>query len=241
VCTLSWLREPESYTLFFNRDERRTRARALPPRIERADGVRFLAPRDPDGGGTWLAANEHGIALALLNLYDVAPEVARRARRSRGLLVLSHAGVRSLDRLEERLRVTRLADYAPFELVGFEPGGDPRHFTWDGDALRSERQASEAAPLASSSVAQAAARASRRAQHADLIARAGAVRVESLDAFHRDHGPERGPLSTCMHRADAATVSYSQVRIAHGRVSFAYAAGAPCQVELGTPLVLGRS
>ena len=34
MCTLSWLREtddPDSYQLFFNRDERRTRRAAAPP------------------------------------------------------------------------------------------------------------------------------------------------------------------------------------------------------------------
>ena len=34
---------------------------AEPPRVRTQRGVSFLSPRDPDGGGTWMLANERGL------------------------------------------------------------------------------------------------------------------------------------------------------------------------------------
>ncbi|NIP92410.1 MAG: hypothetical protein GWO24_02620, partial [Akkermansiaceae bacterium] len=68
MCTLTWWRGTAgSYEVFFNRDEKRTRSIADPPRVHERDGVRFLAPLDPDGGGTWMLANDRGLLVCLLN------------------------------------------------------------------------------------------------------------------------------------------------------------------------------
>ncbi len=69
MCTVSWRAARDGYDLFFNRDELHTRAPELPPALSERDGVRFLAPRDGDHGGTWLAVNEHGLTVCLLNDY----------------------------------------------------------------------------------------------------------------------------------------------------------------------------
>ena len=81
MCTVSWTREPDGYHLLANRDEKRTRAIAQPPRVRRHFGVRYLAPTDTDHGGTWIAVNEYGIAACLLNRPGLT-----RGVQSRGLL-----------------------------------------------------------------------------------------------------------------------------------------------------------
>ena len=101
VCTVTWLREPSGYRLFFNRDELRSRLEAEPPRRHEgraADGaaVAFLAPVDGDHGGTWIAANEHGVTVGLVNGYRRADASAPADVRSRGLLVRDLAGCRSV-------------------------------------------------------------------------------------------------------------------------------------------------
>ena len=60
-------------------------------------------------------------------------------------------------------------------------------------------------------------------------------------SFHRSHRPVRGPWSVCMHRLDARTVSYSQLRASETELSFRYAQGAPCRAALGPALILDRS
>jgi membrane protein DedA with SNARE-associated domain len=46
MCTVTWLMHADSYAVFFNRDELKTRSRALPPAIKKQNGVRHIAPVD---------------------------------------------------------------------------------------------------------------------------------------------------------------------------------------------------
>jgi hypothetical protein len=48
-----------------------------------------------------------------------------------------------------------------------------------------------------------------------------------LRQLHRSHAPKRGPFSICMHRADAATVSYTEVSVSQRRGTMRYKPG-PC-------------
>lgn len=57
-----------------NRDELHSRGTASPPTVRARDGVRVVAPIDADGGGTWIAANDHGLCVCLLNHYPDAGE-----------------------------------------------------------------------------------------------------------------------------------------------------------------------
>ena len=229
MCTLSWSTDARGYELWFSRDERRTRARADAPAESCVRGVRVLAPRDPEGGGAWLAVNEHGVALALLNRYDVAAPPMSGPLASRGVIVRAHAGARDADEVERSLRALPLACFAPFDLAVFAPGAAVRRLGWDGRVLEIERDAR--GPLASSAVAAHEARAWRTLRFARLR---GA-------AFHRDHDAARPELATCMHRADAETVSLSRIRVTPERIAFAYAPGAPCRTPFGPELELARA
>ena len=50
-----------------------------------------------------------------------------------------------------------------------------------------------------------------------------------LRRLHRSHRPARGAHSTCVHRADAGTVSYTEVEVEARRVRVGYVAGPPCR------------
>src|SRR5260221_11105891 len=81
MCTVSWLHEDDGYHLLCNRDEKLSRAPALPPRIQERNGVRYVAPIDGNFGGAWIGANEFGVSICLLNGVTRCGGV-----RSRGLL-----------------------------------------------------------------------------------------------------------------------------------------------------------
>ena len=49
--------------------------------------------------------------------------------------------------------------------------------------------------------------------------------LKRLRQLHRSHAPKRGPFSICMHRADAATVSYTEVSVTKNSASMRYASG----------------
>ena len=229
MCTLSFRLEPDGFELFFSRDEQRSRTPAVAPEIHATSGARFIAPRDPEGGGTWIAVNEHGLAVALLNDYAARPAGLRF--ESRGALVLALADARDPRELARRVCARSLAAYRPFELVVFAPGEAVLRFAWNGRELATEPGAR--GPFASSAVAQAAARAARRARFAESDG--------ELERFHREHAPARGALSVCMHRADAVTVSLARVRVDRARVAMAYAPGSPCRSRFDSELELARA
>jgi hypothetical protein len=60
MCTVSLIHLPRerALRLAVNRDELRTRAEALPPRVVRLGGRLAVMPVDPQGGGTWVGADE---------------------------------------------------------------------------------------------------------------------------------------------------------------------------------------
>lgn len=247
MCTVSWLRGAAGYDLFCNRDERRARARALPPTVRDRVGVRYVAPADGDFGGSWIAANEHGLTLCLLNGYEDEETRPREGtqppagERSRGLLLIDLIDCRAAAQARARLAAsTDLPRYRSFTLLALDAAGAGVAARWAGGRLMLEDE--PRAPMTSSSFETAAVRAAREGLFRRTVAAAGeSAGAELFAQFHRSHEPARGPYSVCMHRGDAATASFSRVRVRGGRIEFEYQSGAPC--EGGTPvkIVLPRA
>ena len=78
MCTVTFIVRRRGYCLGMNRDEKLTRPIALPPLKATVDGRTVLAPSEP-GGGTWIAANDHGTTLALINWYSITARVDGKA------------------------------------------------------------------------------------------------------------------------------------------------------------------
>ncbi|MFT5050291.1 MAG: hypothetical protein ACI8QZ_001692 [Chlamydiales bacterium] len=242
MCTLSWVATGAGYDLFFNRDERIGRGAESAPLETLHEGVRVLAPRDTDAGGTWITVNEHGVTNAILNGYFESDERHNPGRRSRGLLSLDHADVGSPSDLTARIEVLDLSIYAPFTLCSFQPVAGPtlgQALEWDGARLRASMLATDQAPVCSSAIDDAGTRARRTAEwtRQSAIAPMDAARLASFHSSHLD-GPSAH--SPCMHRSDADTRSMIHVRVDAHRVSMTYTPGAPCRTPADAPLTLDR-
>ncbi|HEX5085378.1 MAG TPA: hypothetical protein VFY40_25355, partial [Blastocatellia bacterium] len=61
-----------------------------------------------------------------------------------------------------------------------------------------------------------------------LSAKSGKVDDRLLDKFHSSHFPAASAYSTCMHRDDARTVSFSKVNVSQDGIEFFYHADSPC-------------
>ena len=72
-------------------------------------------------------------------------------------------------------------------------------------------------------------RRNRVDRFSELSGAAAERTVELHLAYHTDHRPRRGPLSTCMHRPEARTVSFSRVTVDAEQVAFWYAPHPPCR------------
>ena len=218
MCTLTWWRESAgSYEVYFNRDERKTRAMAEPPRLREREGVSFLAPIDPDGGGTWMLVNERGLLVCLLNRWHEEAEGIMPAR-SRGQVVMEMAALENVPAVEERLRLEELEGVWPFRIVGFDPVGE-RSWTWNGRELTVDRIPE--LPLCSSSFHYAEVRIARRRRFQELCC-AQRMGSDLLGLYHSDTEDNPSPFTPRMLRSDAQTMSRSSVRVRNGNVTWTY-------------------
>src|SRR6266446_6612431 len=119
MCTVTFIARKRGYFLGMNRDEKLTRPTALPPRRRMVNGRAVFAPSEP-GGGTWIALNDQGATLALINWYSINARVARNAL-SRGEVVNSVSATISSDTADAGLHELPLNRISPFRLIGIYP------------------------------------------------------------------------------------------------------------------------
>jgi hypothetical protein len=245
MCTVTWLREEGGYHLFCNRDEKLTRKPALPPRLGVRDGVRYLAPIDGDFGGTWIATNEFGVSLCLLNggVLNGTASPRPEVMRSRGLLLLDLVWSRSLEEVVNTVVATDLSLYTSFTLAALSADEPTRVIEWNGRRSSIRTQPESCSMLTSSSFDSEAVKRIRAEEFARLVGERCSATL--LYEFHRSHAPSRSAYSPCMHRPDAETVSFSRLHVSHSESLFAYSTVAACinlrepektsQVELRMP------
>ncbi|HKJ85878.1 MAG TPA: NRDE family protein [Spirochaetia bacterium] len=232
MCTVTWLVSGGGYELFMNRDELYSRGPGLPPSLHSHEGIRYLAPIDSDGGGTWIAANEFGLTVCLLNHYPPAPPSPPApprpagGYRSRGQLVAELASKASPDSVVAAVRGGGLDAYRPFSLFTIATGRAPVLLRWNGHG-ELEQIDPPTPPVASSSFDSEAVVASRTRTYAALVG--DNPSPVNLAAYHASHEPGKGPYSVCVHREDGGSRSLTRVVVAGPEVRLSYQAGPPCE------------
>ena len=216
MCTVTIVPHDEGFRVVCNRDERRTRPAALPPRLLRV-GARVAAfPTDPLGGGTWIGVNDAGLVLALLNAAaavgsDDGRPIARP--RSRGFVVRAMLERGSADSILEALGGFDPAAFNPYRLVIIH-APTVTVVSSDGD-----RVVASQAPLAhpmlftSSSLGDALVEPPRRDLFERMVVRASGRILDAQVRFHQHQWRARPEISVHMERADALTVSRTQVDV----------------------------
>ena len=229
MCTLTVVPLPGGRVrVGFNRDERRDRPAGLPPRRWRVGSRTAVLPVDPQSGGTWLAATDAGLVLALLNVTPDRP-APRAAARSRGEVIPALLGCDSpADAVDAVGRVLDYRDFAPFRLVlvGSGVAADVR---WDGSGAMVVNRLVGGSPLlyTSSGLGDRLVEGVRRELFADAFAGPPAGWAAAQDRFHRQPLVGREHLGVNMARADARTVSYAVVAVGDDGAEFAYHPDAP--------------
>jgi len=228
MCTVTFLPRRRGYALAMNRDEQRTRIAAMPPAETSVAGRTVLAPSEP-GGGTWLALNDAGVTFALINWYEVKARVPARAV-SRGQVVRAVGALDSPASASRRLQVLPLRKTNPFRLVGIFPAARKiAEWRWDLKKLVRFNLPWQARQWISSGFDEPMARRVRSQTFRQARRQKSVGSLVWLRRLHRSHAPQTGPFAICMHRDEAATVSYTEVVITPKEASLRYHAGAPCQ------------
>jgi hypothetical protein len=231
MCTLTFVPTEDGYVAGMNRDEKLTRARAMPPKCFDFPGATALFPRE-SSGGTWIGCNSHGNLLALLNWNDVAPPFGSAAVRSRGVLIPGLIGADDVGDTHARYSQLDLNGVLPFRLIGaFLKESVIVEWRWDGLQRQEFEFAWRKRHWFSSSVSDARAQRERGRACEKAEGYGSLEPVSWVRNLHQSHDPVPGPFSVCVHRKDAATVSYTEVRCGGEGVSMGYRTGSPCLTD----------
>ncbi len=239
MCTISWTTRTDGYDLLCNRDESLKRAEAEPPTLRQRERFRFIAPRDPDGGGTWISVNEQGLALCLLNHYPEIPgdgaDTAATASLSRGRIIEELATSGSLSAIRDALDSLGLQRFRPFLLLALDAGASPLLWRWDGSRLNEESLPHP--PITTSAVDGAhVARLRTRSFQRMRGDRVEPPTVDALYRWHRTPNPQQPHAGVAMQRSDAASVSLTHIHVGSAGVEMRYFPGHPA-VTADTPSV----
>jgi hypothetical protein len=223
MCTVSFLPTTGGFRLAMNRDEKRTRIAPLGPEPFRIGDRRAIYPREPDGG-TWLAANDAGLCLALINWHRIEREPSGSIE-SRGKIIPGLIGARNSHEIARELRRMSLQNVRPFRLIAIDSCRQTLiEWQWNVIDLARRRHGWQILHWFSSGYDEWQADTRR----AEICEAWSLHKPTSLRRLHASHLPRRGPFSICMHRSDAATVSYTEVHLSEQRATLRYAPGPPC-------------
>jgi hypothetical protein len=228
MCTVTFIARQKGYCLGMNRDEKLTRPTGLSPKKKKVNGRAVISPSEP-GGGTWIAVSDHGATLALINWYSITARVGGKAI-SRGEVVNSASAVISPDFANSALSGMPLNRINPFRLIGIYPATrEIVEWRWNLKQLVRKNHPWKSQQWISSGFDESTAQRIRSKVFQQAQRRKTAGSLDWLRRLHRSHSPQTGPFSTCMHRADATTVSYTEVSVSVSQVRMLYHGVAPCQ------------
>jgi Transport and Golgi organisation 2 len=229
MCTLTFAPTNEGFLVGMNRDEQRTRSAALSPEIFNGGNAQAIYPREA-GGGTWIACSSRGNLFALLNWYSAETDTLGPKIKTRGDLIPKLVYELDSRSTANRLAGIDLAGMHPFRVVGAFRGEKVLcEWRWDGKHLDCLRFAWGLMHWFSSSLSDSCAAQFRGRTCAAAASDETISTQEWLQTLHKSHDPEPGPYSICMHRPDAATVSYTQVECTPRGIFMDYVGGPPCE------------
>jgi hypothetical protein len=240
MCTVTFIARKNGYALAMNRDEKLSRVAGRPPAKKTVNGRTVLSPSEP-GGGTWIALNDSNATLALINWYSIKASV-KGETVSRGKVVNAVNSAGTPDLVDSALARMSLEKTNPFRLIGFfSATGEIAEWRWNLKQLVRKNHPWKTQQWISSGFNEPAAQRVRSKEFERALKHATAGSLAWLRRLHRSHLPQPGPFSTCMHRDEAATVSYTEVAASPQGARMRHCAGAPCQCRALHLYKLGRN
>jgi hypothetical protein len=210
-----------------NRDEKRTRPQGLRPAQRNIGGQDVIYPSEP-GGGTWIALNDKGVSLALINWHSV-PQRVESDMLSRGAVIPSVGAAIAANSIDAGLGDLPLDRINPFRLISAIPASrEVIEWRWDLKRLVRHDHQWQLQQWVSSGFDEPRVQEVRGGAFQRTQRQQSAGRLVWLRRLHRSHLPQEGPFSICMHREDAVTVSYTEVSVFGSRARMEHIRGAPC-------------
>lgn len=205
MCTLTHLKTPEGYLIYFNRDEQKTRPKSLPPITQEKNGLKITMPIDPQSSGTWLATNSNGLTIALLNAYTPQRylDTNLSLRQSRGKIIPKLIQNPTLETTLQEIQSTDFSNYEEFSLVLFSLNALPHLIDYrNGELIHTQNPEF---PISSSGHNPKEVIPHRKKIYKEIVG--NTPTEKTLHKFHYYQDPKNTPYSVRMERKDAKTES----------------------------------
>lgn len=231
MCTLTILPRSDAGSdshgarIAFNRDELHRRAPGTEPALEQHGRCQALLPRDPDGGGTWLAATDRGLVFTLLNINPL--QAVPTGGASRGSIIPGALEAESLAEVEGLLPQLAVAVRRPFRLVVTDGVSLLESIGGSGSVESRRRLLDRPFMRCSSGLGDAVVEPLRTEAFDRLFASGTRDPAAAQEAFHRHRFPEHDDCSIDMFRDEARTVSWTVIEIGPRVVRMRHHPGAP--------------
>jgi hypothetical protein len=224
MCTMSVIRLPgDALRVAFNRDELLSRPRALPPQRFSLGDRDILYPIDPQSLGTWIALNDCGLILGLLNL-NLPAAKPKPGTISRGCMIPMFSRAVSVIEAAEMMDAASFSDFSPFRVIAIDQS-NLAEIIFDGDRQRIAFHPNwEAEMFTSSGLGDHVVEPPRRELFDRLLERHGATPA-AQDLFHDHVWPNAQHLSVHMSRPGARTVSQTLIEMDRHRAVMSYSDG----------------
>jgi hypothetical protein len=214
MCTVTFFPQGrQGYILTSNRDEKRSRPLAEPPRRYSLPSGMAIFPKDPQAQGTWIAMDNSQLSLCLLNGAFTRHVANPPYRRSRGLVLLDFFNYRTATAFISAYNFTGIE---PFTLLVLQSAAKLSlvEIRWDGTLVHLLPRDAGSPHIWSSATLYPPGVQLLREQ---WFARFRASKAEHCPAgilqFHRSAGREDKSNALCMVREnDCETVSITSIR-----------------------------
>jgi uncharacterized protein with NRDE domain len=220
MCTVSFIKSDEKYIFTSNRDEKIVRPSAIPPNNYFINNKKVLFPKDAHAGGTWIAIDENGNIIVLLNGALEKHQLKNSYRKSRGLIVLDLISAPSVIDSWESIN---LQEIEPFTLVVLDKN-KLFQLQWNEESKSiHELDKMKSHIWSSSTLYPKEIREERAKWFYDFINTDKQITYEDMYYFHsntQEHDAENGLVIN--RNNQLKTVSISQAIIENNKVSFRY-------------------
>jgi len=223
MCTVTIVPFENGFRLCCNRDERRERPAATSPTVQTVEGRRAIYPVDPISQGTWVAVNDVGLTLALLNrttgainsinsINSTVP-LAEWPRLSRGGIIPTLLTSASADEALARCEKLDAARFDQFRVLIVQ-NMTAIVVTSDGRTLTHEAVSLDRPVMwTSSSLGDAVVEGPRTELFERLFAQDRRGWLRAQRRFHDHQWRERPEISVMMERGDARTMSQTAIDV----------------------------
>jgi hypothetical protein len=234
MCTITFFPKDEhSYIISMNRDELKSRKKALPPRAGSKNRMSFIRPIDGNKGGTWIAVNEKHLSLSIMNWYQAYHKQSDGNNfETRGKIIHELIDKPDLSTCDQKIRELNLQNYQPFRLIGVQTNPMTiKRWHWDGENLQLFDDPVEPQIWISAGIEYEKVYNSRKSVFKDFVDNKNIVSLENVKDLHASEYPERGIYSISMWSDMAQTVSNTIIVTQPDSIKMHYLDGFPADSD----------